>query len=107
MDPCDLTLAKTRAKEMVARDGIEPPPPAFSGLDSATVILLTLRWLSSARCTIYSAVYWRHNGTKISARRSSPQFHSLDVHFCSIRGDWRCRNAKLASSRTKGTLPLA
>ena len=31
---------------MVARDGIEPPTPAFSGLDSATVILLIRHWLA-------------------------------------------------------------
>jgi hypothetical protein len=34
--------------EVVARDGIEPPTPAFSGLDTAILILLTsLRLLSS------------------------------------------------------------
>jgi len=31
---------------MVARDGIEPPTPAFSGLDSARVILFILHCLA-------------------------------------------------------------
>ena len=29
-------------ENMVARDGVEPPTPAFSGLDTAVAILLNL-----------------------------------------------------------------
>jgi hypothetical protein len=35
-------------KMMVARDGVEPPTPAFSGLDTAAAILLNLLTLASS-----------------------------------------------------------
>jgi hypothetical protein len=33
-------------KSMVARDGVEPPTPAFSGLDTTVAILLIFRSLA-------------------------------------------------------------
>ena len=41
-----------RLKVMVARDGIEPPTPVFSGLDSATAILLTAHCLALAAALV-------------------------------------------------------
>jgi hypothetical protein len=46
---------------MVARDGIEPPTPAFSGLASAKAIMLILRGLAQLKAT-FRPVYWTHNG---------------------------------------------
>ena len=48
---------------MVARDGIEPPTPAFSGLDSSKAICLQTNYLqsfSSARAPFF----WDSNGTR-------------------------------------------
>jgi len=65
-------------ENMVARDGIEPPTPAFSGLDSARVILLCLHCLA----LFVALVSVRFIGTimepKISARRNA---FSNSLHF--------------------------
>ena len=47
---------------MVTRDGIEPPTPAFSGLKSANVNLLTAFDLHSFT-TPFSCDYWDQFGT--------------------------------------------
>jgi hypothetical protein len=48
---------------VVARDGIEPPTPAFSGLDTAILIsLISLRLL--ATLATFPPTYWNNNGTK-------------------------------------------
>jgi len=47
----------------VARDGIEPPTPAFSGLDPSTAItfkLKYLRYLSASKMPLF----WDSNGTE-------------------------------------------
>jgi hypothetical protein len=48
---------------LVARDGIEPPTPAFSGLDSSSVNYLKLNTLKYDD-RLKSLLFWDRNGTK-------------------------------------------
>src|SRR3954452_11597134 len=48
---------------VVARDGIEPPTPAFSGLDSAIAITNTLNDLHHSD-RLESTLFWDSNGTE-------------------------------------------
>ncbi len=63
-------------ENMVARDGIEPPTPAFSGLDSEKVILLIRHWLALS----IAPVSVRFIGTIVEPKfrlAGTPQFHFI------------------------------
>ena len=50
-------------KEMVARDGIEPPTPAFSGRNSALAIYFNNKHIIHFSCN-FNPSFWTHNGPK-------------------------------------------
>ena len=56
-------------EKKVARDGIEPPTPAFSGLDSPEAITLNL---SACRRSPRTLAFWDSNGTRFSGRSNLP-----------------------------------
>ena len=66
---------------MVARDGVEPPTPAFSGLRSAILKPLTFAGISETEGTINGAWKWHQKNTKPHQLTLAPAFAKLG---CSI-----------------------